>query len=153
MADPVELQIGDLIHTALEAILPGNGYYTDAGKRVSDRRVEIEDLDSTRMPAIYIFSGAEGQPEEQLSGGCLPTKIRFLALGYFKGNDSSIRANGAKLKADLKKALMSNRLWDAKAKRTTLLGVTTDYSEFAPLSRGVVVVSIDVDYVWSLTAL
>ena len=152
MADPLKEQIAANLVTALKGIRKGGGYHTDAGKFVSRRREGIDERDGSRLPALFLFTGTEDAPDQSQGTKCYTSRAEFVVTGYVEGGDD-LDDLLVKLEADVKKAVLTDRGRGALALDTMLLGVTTDYAEFAPFGRGMIVASFDVEYQWSLTAL
>jgi hypothetical protein len=151
MADPVKEQIAEAMVTTLKTIEPANGFYTDINGRVYRRREHIQEVDKSRLPCVYLFTGDEDQESVSQGGSCYTSNATFVVTGYVRGGEE-LDDNVIKMEADIKVVGLTDRSQGSTAMDTRYVSTETDWSEFAPIGRGIVVVTFAVLYRWTLTA-
>jgi len=144
------MQIKAGIETRLALILTASSYYTNAGSNVLARPADINDIDSARLPAVYVFTGTEDQPGISQGAKCYTTKTEFLVRGFVQSanpDDDII-----KLKADIKRAVLGDLTLGGTALLVEYLGGYPVQGLHEHLQRAEIFVAFDVLFQWEPTA-
>jgi hypothetical protein len=150
VATPKKQLILDGVITKLQGITISLGYQTDAGMHVHQRREHIEDPDEGALPALYVFAGSEDAPTQAMGATCHTRQATFVVTGYAQDRDDDLVSEMIKLEADIVEAMLTDLTQGGTALDTVLLYRDTDWSEFAPLGRGITELGFGITYQWTV---
>jgi len=108
MSEPKEDQVYEKVVDLLNAIDPGNGYYTSAGGRVHRDYLEIEQVND--YPHWIVDAGGEGdETGYRAYKGRYVHNLVFDVFVYVQGDDITPRSRWiARVYADLMKAMLAD---------------------------------------------
>lgn len=157
MADPKKELIAQNLLTTLRGISKGAGYYTDAGRWVSRRRVPLQTWNASHSPELFLLVGPETQDPSCLGG--YRSIVRFAVLGYVSDQEPDRMV--VLVEADIKKAVLTDTKRGGYAQDTVvadsgpltqLTASNMDWWELVTETHGAVVLGFDVTYNWTVAS-
>jgi hypothetical protein len=136
---------------ALEAIRSGDVYRTNAGANVSRRRLLEAELNSTRFPALSVFSGDSVEAEDSCMGAYRET-ADVLIDAWIDADAADVDAALNDLEADVTTAVLTDPTLAGAVLTCKRAKVQTDMQEFANRRRGFRPMRFVVDYTWTASA-
>lgn len=154
MAEPKKDQIAEAVVTAIRGATIGAGYYTDVGTNVSRRRLTLNELNQTLLPAASVWCGDGQKSPRQCAGGTTERVVVLVEVIYRSEERGNVDRDGIRHETDVRRAVLatSNLGMSGTVHQVAWVEVESDHQELSNEKLGVRRVGFEVDYNWTADA-
>lgn len=151
MSEPKKDQIAEAVKTALEGVTVGAGYYTDLGLNVQRRRLSLQELNQTTIPAASVWAG-DAEPSPVSCTGSYRERVMIVVECFVRAErEENLDRDTIRAEADVKRSVLSTDLLGLSGTVTRLApaAVAADHQEYADDRLGRRLIAFEVDYNWT----
>jgi len=154
VSEPKKDQIADAVKAALQGATIGAGYYTDLGLNVSRRRMNLQELNQTSLPAASVWAG-DAEPSPVACTGSYRERVMVVVEVFIRTEEQeNLDRDTIRAESDVKRAVLSTTLLGLSGTVTRLApaAVAADHQEFSDDRLGRRLIAFEVDYNWTADA-